>query len=800
MIAPGTQTLPLPAFVAAPVTALRRSLGEAIASVTFEGAGTDVPFTFGQAWCAGDMLPDQSVIARTPTGAAIALQVEHQATYPDGSVRHSVISGILPQLAGSLQVVLERAAPARAVSFPLRTSGEVIVQVAHKGIVYSATSAVGEVAYDGAAMREMRGLARLDGALIAHHPDLKTHFATRQYASGHTRVDVSIEHCNAYTATTDQAYDVAIFDRDTGATLYAAENIPHYPGARWHKVLWTAGRTPNVHVKHDIAYLLRTNQVPNLDTRVQIPESVLAKFASDLTARNFGPMGFGLWQPAMATGGGRGDIGLLPDVYAATLLTMDKRAHAMMLAQADAAGSWPTHRRDDQGCMLDIFNWPYCSILGNPGDCNNPATGQNERLPALVTASPGKPDVAHQPAVAYIPYLLTGDLYYLDEMHFINHFNMYGMNPGYRLNETGLLRSNEIRGQAWGTRALAEAAYITPDKHPSKAKFHYWLDNNIRYFLARYVDRTIQENGKPLITPTSADQFSPLNVFTDGYALGYKIPPESPTGIPNVGMAPWQDDFVTQAVGRAAALGHVEAKRLLYWKAKFVVERLVGDGATFTNASYYAMQMRESATSPFYATIKEIYSATTKNWPPGTTGPLEMVGYAWSHEGYAANMQPALAAAVDVGYPGAAAAWTLYETRSPKQSYGLGAQFAIVPRSAADAVPVPTPVPTPPPAPTPTPAPTPPPAPTPTPAPPMMTSAVVLSGTVIVSHPALASLKALRVNIFDPATKRAVLTSTNRTANARGAVQVESKLILGGKQYAAWVTDAAGVLLVGVKP
>ena len=27
-------------------------------------------------------------------------------------------------------------------------------------------------------------------------------------------------------------------------------------------------------------------------------------------------------------------------------------------------------------------------------------------------------DRAHQPSLAYIPYLMTGDLYYLEEMHF----------------------------------------------------------------------------------------------------------------------------------------------------------------------------------------------------------------------------------------------------------------------------------------------------------------------------------------------------------------------------------------------
>jgi hypothetical protein len=53
---------------------------------------------------------------------------------------------------------------------------------------------------------------------------------------------------------------------------------------------------------------------------------------------------------------------------------------------------------------------------------------------------------------------------------------------------------------------------------------------------------------------------------------------------------------------------------------------------------------------------------------------------AQSTDGYAAYLQPALAAAVDGGSPGAEQAWRLFQSRSMKPDYSTGAEWAIVPR------------------------------------------------------------------------------------------------------------------------
>jgi hypothetical protein len=63
----------------------------------------------------------------------------------------------------------------------------------------------------------------------------------------------------------------------------------------------------------------------------------------------------------------------------------------------------------------------------------------------------------------------------------------------------------------------------------------------------------------------------------------------------------------------------------------------------------------------------------------GLASPGEMWGFAKTPDGYPANLQPALAAAVDAGVEGAAGAWQRYAARAAKPDFGGYPNWAIVP-------------------------------------------------------------------------------------------------------------------------
>src|SRR5207237_1365518 len=91
---------------------------------------------------------------------------------------------------------------------------------------------------------------------------------------------------------------------------------------------------------------------------------------------------------------------------------------------------------------------------------------------------------AHQPALAYVPYLLTGDRYYADEMMFWADYALLRTYNGDGVRGSlGILASNEVRGFGWALRNIADAAAYHPDAavrsylSDKVANNLLWLDN-----------------------------------------------------------------------------------------------------------------------------------------------------------------------------------------------------------------------------------------------------------------------------------------------------------------------------------
>ncbi len=79
----------------------------------------NVAVTFGQVFKRGDV-PRGATLAATFHGQPVTLQVDAKATHPDGSLRHAVLTVMLPSLPGkaTLPLVLSTQLPAQ----PARTA------------------------------------------------------------------------------------------------------------------------------------------------------------------------------------------------------------------------------------------------------------------------------------------------------------------------------------------------------------------------------------------------------------------------------------------------------------------------------------------------------------------------------------------------------------------------------------------------------------------------------------------------------------------------------------------------------
>ena len=694
--APVTATAPVVTVVPpanTPVAAPTVPAGGALAVVTdvrlqntSAAAQTSVPVTFGQVFSAGHVRTNDVMQGRLEDNTLVTLQMDVKTRHADGSVRHAVLSAIIPAIAANatrtLTLAIGGSAPAAKTVLPaelLGTGFSSSVAATIGGVKYSASAdqllKAGAKAtwLAGTVANEWHVSAPLTTAAGVAHPHLAARFAIRYYSDvKKARVDVTIENSWAYEEKPQNfTYDTEVFVG--GKSVFAKPALTHLTHARWRKTFWYGGDASQVNVKLNTKYLIATRAVPNYDQSVSVSETALSSITKTYTGARTDIMGVGMAVAYMPTTGGRDDIGLLPMWSVSYLLSMDQRARDATLGTGDLAGSWATHYRDRKTDRpVSLLDYPAMS-LGRASDTFNSTTKTYDAFPACVTAAacetPYQVDTSHQASFAYLPYLVTGDYYYLEELQFWAMWNVFGDTPAYRQWEKGLVSPGQVRAQAWSLRTLAEAASITPDNDMLKSQFATILDSNLNWYNDTYIK-----------TPATSNN---LGVLVNGYALAYQN---------STGVAPWQDDFFTAAVGHAAELGFSKAATLLAWKAKFPVLRMTDSGTCWIDGALYSLIVKPSAAGAVFSTFGEAFKASHGadfNAMSCNSAPMaallgvkvgEMSGYSSSVVGYPSNMQPALAYAVDANVPNAKKAWNVFQARAVKPDYSNGAQFAIVPR------------------------------------------------------------------------------------------------------------------------
>jgi len=643
-----------------------------------------VPVVFGQVFAPGALKNGESVAGQLANNSKVRFQLDVKATHDDGSVRHAVLSAILPTLAAkrteSIRLVKTKTAettataPTRAQVLASGFMSEVVIVV--DGKTYRASTEQGLKAAQqtawlaGPLVNEWLMTAPFKSEAGIEHPHLHARFALRAVGDPvRVRVDVAVENDWAFEPSPRNfTYDVNLLINKK--SVYNKLALTHYHHTRWRKTFWTDA-LPEVDLMHDTAYLIASKAVPNYDQRVVISQSTLAKWKADWSEARAAPMSSGMATPYMPTTGGRPDIGLMPGWTAAYLLSMDPRAKEITIGSANLAGSWSIHFRDrTTGKPVSLMNYPYMTMLGRSTDTLNPATKKFEAFPECAgdCKNPQDADTAHQPAFSYVPYLVTGDVYHLEELQFWTMHSVLQSNPGYRDNVKGLLKWDQVRGQAWSMRNLGEAAYITPDNDPLKRHFRQFLANNLDWYNDTY---------------TNNPKANKLGIITNGYALEY----DGSTAI-----ALWQDDFFTQAIGHVAELGFNQARALLAWKTKFPVSRMTDPQYCWIMGAAYTAKVRSKADAEFFTSVGEVFRASNSAEiasmacasPEMASAlklkPGEMTGYSATSAGYPSNMQPALAYGVDVGGAAGKKAWTVFDARTVKPDYSSSPGFAIVPR------------------------------------------------------------------------------------------------------------------------
>jgi hypothetical protein len=657
-----------------------------IVSVVAENHGqdtTNVPLTFGEVFAQGD-LPKGSTLSATADGQPVPLQIDAKATHPDGSLRHGVVTIVVPHLksGAAATIVLRRGSDAVPVAgtispadLPPGFDAMVSLKMKDRTLTASAKTllAAGSVEkwLSGGLVGEWWVAGAFRDKSGAADPHLHAQFGIRSYGKNRpVRVDVIVENDWAYVpGPRTEIYDAQI--TANGKSVYTSgATISQSSHTRWRFGFWWDSAV-STYVRQNLSYLKKARVVPNY-AAITVAPSAITELTQRFEAAPHFPMSPGLIEKYMPETGGRWDIAPLPHWQALYLLTMDPRAYEVTLETADRGASFSSHYRDPKTHRpVTLDDYPKFSTHSNlvgqgPGQLPLPDERGHK--------DPLAPDAAHEPALDFIPYLITGDRFYLEELEFWAEWNLSGTDPVYRNFAQGLVKFDQVRAQAWSLRTLAQAAYITPDNSPLKKTFLRQLKANIAWYDAAYAK--------------------------NGSANALHLIPQNDAPYDNGrGLAPWQDDFFTWSIGYVQGLGDVDASHLLRWKGGFSVGRMTAPGFCWIAGSAYTLRVRASAHDNFYPNFAQVYDASLPTLikgheqgarPKCASSEMasafgldragEMVAEPTSPDGYPAYMQPALAAAVDAGTPGAEEAWRLFNARDAKPDFSDYPDWAIVPR------------------------------------------------------------------------------------------------------------------------
>ncbi len=456
-----------------------------------------------------------------------------------------------------------------------------------------------------------------------------------------------------------------------GTPVYTKDNFNHSAQLRWRKTFWLNGEFSPVQIDYNLAYLTETKAIPNYDSSIQMTADAINTWANKRPTSECNSV---TWSEAISQGktdiggpaqvctympasGGRPDIGYIPGWYMAYLYSMGSddvnapKLYDIMIGNAEASGSIRMHFRENltdrkyiKSSGENAFGH-FLSISARPGMVLKPAQTQSDATSGDNLISVGElknatgitPEVAHWPGLSYLPYLITGDYYFLEELWASSAYVIgdTAEMDAYRVrnkNIAGIISNTEFRGQAWALREVAQAAFISPDDSVEKAYYTKIFENNmaVREGMGNITngsfynpncstnpfDRTLELNpwcyGKNIQALYSIKneymQDNPLNMLEPGEAFrgdDYTVGYDQTKASASAAMWMWSYHWVT--LGHAVDMG-LPAKGYLHNRFKFLINLLASPDSVPQLAGAYTIPTRNGQNKMF-RNIKEFVEA-----------------------------------------------------------------------------------------------------------------------------------------------------------------------------------------------
>lgn len=560
--------------------------------------------TFGQVLPQGQAY-DALQIGDLPT------QTDIKDTWDDGSIKHAVVTAYVPTTAS--YEIAESSTNPGTFTPTLPTAS---VKFTINGTLWTASLPAthsSDVWFDGPLMKEEWFLVTPKDSQNNLHPLLKVRFAARMYSDGKGRVGV-IAGNNQNKAGAETVVYSNLEVVVNGSTVFTRTNVTHYWLTQWYETFAVGGLVES-DVTQDFTPFYEAGALP------QFLETI-ANTTSVATGAAFNLLTVGGITNDMSSPGGHPELAILPSWQATYLVHGTKAQRDYVIAQGRRSASWPKRVEESDGSLWTINNHP------NYWHDSRGAVGQK---PLSGVICPAKPDVAHQPSLAYLPYLITGDRFFADELAAWAQYTVLTAHPTSRGGVNGLLWPHgQVRAIGWGTRALTDAAAYLPESWAIKAQIATLLQKNLDWCEAQV----------PL-------QGSPLGFSFDDYR------PENKSNPAYVFIAQWEHNYLAWAIdhahkqgftGGGAMLNRIVACQLSLFTAGDAYPKLYAAPYTLVTGT------RSGTTKTYYQSLGDIFQVFYLA-PNPDRAPQPFQGY------YGADARLMLMIAIEQGLSGAQTAY-----------------------------------------------------------------------------------------------------------------------------------------------
>lgn len=641
--------------------------------LTSNVTGAAVPFTVGHPLAQGSIPAGSGIVV---SGANAQATIKN--TWPDGSAKFAIIAGTASLSAGAPSTI--------SLASGSSSSGTALTTADLKAALTQPVT-IGAGAYGSASWSGTDWDAPFQTWVTGHRMSswvyrkqigtdahLVGWLEVRLYAGGLVEVLPWIENCYTMVAGPTSKSDTWSFtmggtQRFSQAFAIADHTrIPLLTGSTFSYWLGTAY---SVTPKHDTPYLLSTKMVQNYAWR--------SPSASTLNGllQTYAPNTLAGWNPDMGAGGG--SAGVLPLSQILYCVTGDQRAYSAALVWGFSGGSWSTHYRDESfGNLPVIFtNRPNLSLQA---DTSSPV------LPTPTGTQNGTATNTHQHSFGYLPYLITGRWWFLEEQQFWSTYNFLIPNPdqrkglGYQqafppykpTSDAGIFDSTNgactVRGAAWSLRTLSQSLAITPTSHPAYSALLASWEANVGFYYDLYVSGAYQQDATSALYVNS-----PLG-YTGEYGNTYNGSSYPPN---KWNAANWQQGMWRQVMSAAYDMSlstnfasKHQSLMLLAGRLPTGLAGIPGSGWDYRWFGVYATPIGRVDTTPWslYTDFLTPFNVVVSFAGLTTTGNKDTAlrqheqdlflgpntDSSWPYFG---QQHGALACAVDAGVPGANAAW-----------------------------------------------------------------------------------------------------------------------------------------------